>query len=55
MPKKKSPQNSKLSTKKESVKIGIIGGSGLYHMAGLTAAAIAFRPARSIIAPTFAR
>jgi 5'-methylthioadenosine phosphorylase len=36
MPKKKSPQNSKLSTKKESVKIGIIGGSGLYHMAGLT-------------------
>jgi 5'-methylthioadenosine phosphorylase len=32
MPKKKP----KASSKKEPVKIGIIGGSGLYHMAGLT-------------------
>jgi len=32
MPKKKP----KASSKKEAVRIGIIGGSGLYHMAGLT-------------------
>jgi 5'-methylthioadenosine phosphorylase len=40
MPKKKSPSKSpsksKVGGKKEAVKIGIIGGSGLYHMAGLT-------------------
>src|SRR5690348_11783922 len=29
-------QRSKANKKKETVKIGIIGGSGLYHMQGLT-------------------
>ncbi|MGC1967700.1 MAG: hypothetical protein WA673_14660, partial [Candidatus Acidiferrales bacterium] len=34
---KSAKQRSKLKSKKtESVKIAIIGGSGLYHMAGLT-------------------
>jgi 5'-methylthioadenosine phosphorylase len=32
----KKKQAAKQRTKTESVKIGIIGGSGLYHMAGLT-------------------
>jgi 5'-methylthioadenosine phosphorylase len=36
MPKKKSSPRSKSGSKKEAVKVGIIGGSGLYHMAGLT-------------------
>jgi 5'-methylthioadenosine phosphorylase len=33
---KKSARTAKPAAKKESVKIAIIGGSGLYHMAGLT-------------------
>jgi 5'-methylthioadenosine phosphorylase len=36
MAKGKRKQAAKQRTKNESVKIGIIGGSGLYHMAGLT-------------------
>src|SRR5271155_3533602 len=40
MPTKKSPSKSRSQSKsssvKEHVKIGIIGGSGVYHMAGLT-------------------
>ena len=36
MAKGKKKQAAKQRTKNESVKIGIIGGSGLYHMAGLT-------------------
>jgi 5'-methylthioadenosine phosphorylase len=33
---KKSATKSKSAAKKEAVRIAIIGGSGLYHMAGLT-------------------
>jgi 5'-methylthioadenosine phosphorylase len=36
MAKAKSPSKSKLAAKKEAVQTAIIGGSGLYHMAGLT-------------------
>jgi 5'-methylthioadenosine phosphorylase len=36
MAKKKAVRKSKRRATREAVKIGIIGGSGLYHMAGLT-------------------
>ena len=36
MAKKAKARKTKATSKTESVKIGIIGGSGLYHMAGLT-------------------
>ncbi len=36
MAKKKAAAKTKWSSKREPVKVGIIGGSGLYHMAGLT-------------------
>src|SRR6202453_4255115 len=36
MPKAKKKAAAARGNKKETVKIGIIGGSGLYHMEGLT-------------------